>query len=395
VAVAEGEKTLQAVVDGERLDAATAARLYRDADLLTLGRAAQAVRRRFVPERRVTYLVDRNINYTNVCITDCHFCAFYRPTSAHPEAYTLSRADIARKIDELLDVGGTRILMQGGHNPDLPLAWYEDLLRWLRALYPEIEIDAFSPSEIDHIARLEGLGMEQVLLRLQAAGLAGLPGGGAEILDDDVRGRVSPKKQNTAGWLEAMRIAQRLGLTTTASMVIGFGETIEQRIAHLQRLRDLQDESLTARGRGFSAFIAWTLQIENTPMGRSKGRDEYTAGAGEYLRLVSMARLFLDNFAHVQASWPTQGLRLAEVALEFGCDDFGSTMLEENVVSAAGTSLRNVAEITMQKHIHAAGYMPAQRDTSYRILRVVDRVPDPSPARRTTGGGAVTALPPR
>jgi dehypoxanthine futalosine cyclase len=382
MAVARADTILSAVRSGARLDADAAVALYRDADLHALGAAAQAARYRHVPERRVSYLIDRNINYTNVCITDCQFCAFYRPNARHPEAYTLSRAEIGRKIEELLDVGGTRILMQGGHNPDLPLAWYEDLLRWLRATYPEIEINAFSPSEIDHIAGLEGVSMDVVLRRLQAAGLAGLPGGGAEMLDDDVRRRVSPKKQSAAGWLDAMRIAQGLGLVTTATMVIGFGETPEQRVGHLQRLRDLQDESLRAHGNGFTAFIAWTLQTENTPLGRSKNREAYGATAQEYLRLTAVARLFLDNFPHVQASWPTQGLRLAEVALEFGCDDFGSTMLEENVVSSAGTSLRHVAEITMQRHIRGAGYTPAQRDSRYRILRVVERVPEPAAPRR-------------
>jgi len=384
MAIAGADQTLTEIQAGRRLDFDTAVRLYRDADLLALGRAAQAARFRHVPDRRVTYLIDRNINYTNVCITDCQFCAFYRPTKDHPEAYTLSRETIARKIDELLGVGGTRILMQGGHNPDLPLGWYEDLLRWLRASYPEIEIDAFSPSEIDHIATLEGMTMEQVLVRLKAAGLAGLPGGGAEMLDDEVRGRVSPKKQSAAGWLDAMRAAQKLGLVTTATMVIGFGESIEQRVGHLQKLRDLQDESLSKHGNGFGAFIAWTLQTDHTPMGRSKSREDYGASAQEYLRLVAIARLFLDNFPHVQASWPTQGLRLAEVALEFGCDDFGSTMLEENVVSSAGTSLRHVAEITMQRHIRGAGYLPAQRDTSYNVLRVVETVPSPAAARRAT-----------
>ena len=382
MAVASADQLLDEVAAGRRLSPVDAARLYREADLHGLGRAAQRARFRKVPERRVTYLIDRNINYTNVCITDCQFCAFYRPSAEHPEAYTLSRDVIGRKVEELLEVGGTRILMQGGHHPGLPLAWYEDLLRWLRTTYPEIEIDAFSPSEIDHIASVEGRSMEDVLRRLQAAGLAGLPGGGAEMLDDDVRRRVSPKKQSAAGWLEAMRLAHRLGLTTTATMVIGFGETIEQRIGHLQKLRDLQDESQGTHGRGFTAFIAWTLQTDNTPLGRSKGREEYGASANEYLRLAAIARLFLDNFEHVQASWPTQGLRLAEVALEFGCDDFGSTMLEENVVSAAGTSLRHVAEISMQRHIRGAGYVPAQRDSRYNLLRIVERVPEPAPARR-------------
>jgi len=382
MAIASTDTILAAVRGGQRLGFDAAAELYRAADLHALGAAAQAARFRHVPDRRVTYLIDRNINYTNVCITDCKFCAFYRHDASHPEAYTLSRPDIGRKIEELLEVGGTRILMQGGHNPDLPLAWYEDLLRWLRATYPEIEINAFSPSEIDHIATLERLSMHDVLVRLQAAGLAGLPGGGAEMLDDAVRQRVSPKKQNAAGWLEAMRVAQRLGLTTTATMVIGFGETVEQRIGHLQKLRDLQDESLAAHGNGFTAFISWTLQTDNTSLGRSKNQDMYGATAQEYLRLTAVARLFLDNFPHVQASWPTQGLRLAEVALEFGCDDFGSTMLEENVVSSAGTSLRHVAEITMQRHIRGAGYTPAQRDSRYRILREVTAVPEPALPRR-------------
>ena len=382
MAIATPERLLHDVAEGRRLTPAEAVRLYGDADLLELGRAAQRARFRHNPERRVTYLIDRNINYTNVCITDCQFCAFYRPNDKHPEAYTLSRAQIAEKIDELLEAGGTRILMQGGHHPGLPLAWYEDLLRWLRATYPEIEINSFSPSEIDHIASVDGSTMEHVLVRLKAAGMAGLPGGGGEMLVDAIRQKVSPKKQNAAGWLEAMRIAQRLGLTTSSTMVIGFGETIEQRIEHLQKLRDLQDESRAAHGNGFSAFIAWTLQVENTPLGRSKNRDAYGASGTDYLRLVAMARLFLDNIPHVQASWPTQGVKLAQVALEFGCDDFGSTMMEENVVSSAGTSLRNVAEIAIQRQVAGAGYVPAQRNTRYQVLRVIDRVPSPAAPRR-------------
>jgi dehypoxanthine futalosine cyclase len=383
VAVASAQKLLHEAAAGRRLSADDAVRLYREADLLALGQAAQQVRLRRIPERRVTYLIDRNINYSNVCITDCQFCAFYRPTEDHPEAYTLSRGVIAGKIEELLDAGGTRILMQGGHHPNLPLSWYEDLLRWLRATYPEIELNCFSPSEIDHIARIENGSMEDVLVRLKAAGLAGLPGGGAEMLDDDVRARVSPKKQSAAGWLEAMRIAQRLGLVTTSTMVIGFGESVEQRVGHLHRLRDLQDESLEAHGNGFGAFIAWTLQVENTSLGASKDREQLGAGAHDYLRTVAIARLFLDNVDHVQASWPTQGVKLAQVALEFGCDDFGSTMMEENVVSAAGTTQCSVAEINLQRSVRAAGYTPAQRDSSYRILRVVRRVPEPAAPRRT------------
>jgi cyclic dehypoxanthinyl futalosine synthase len=224
--------------------------------------------------------------------------------------------------------------------------------------------------------------MEDVLVRLQATGLAGLPGGGGEMLVDAVRSRVSPKKQDAAGWIEAMRIAQRLGLTTSASMIIGFGETLEQRIEHLLRLRDLQDESRAAGSRGFGAFIVWTLQTENTSLGRSRNSDMYGAGATDYLRIVAMARLFLDNVPHVQASWPTQGVQLAQVALEFGCDDFGSTMLEENVVSSAGTKLRAVAELDLQRGIAGAGFTPVQRDTSYNTLRVIDTVPSPAAPRR-------------
>ena len=380
--VATIDKLMHTAQEGQRLAYDEAVNVYRGADLLSLGQAARAARFRHVPERRVTYLVDRNINYTNVCITDCQFCAFYRPSEDHPEAYTLSRAELAVKLDELLEVGGTRVLMQGGHHPGLSLAWYEDTLRWMRGVYPEIEINAFSPSEIGHIADLEKISIADVLRRLQAAGLAGLPGGGAEMLDDEVRRRVSPKKQSAQGWLDAMRAAHALGLTTTATMVIGFGETVEQRLGHLQKLRDLQDESLRLHGRGFTAFIAWSLQVENTPLGRSKTRYEYGASAHDYLRLAAVARLFLDNFPHIQASWPTQGLRMAEVALEFGCDDFGSTMLEENVVSSAGTTLRNVAEIAIQRHIQGAGFIPAQRDSLYNILRVVETVPDPAPPRR-------------
>lgn len=382
MAIATWDKLLHDVAAGRRLQFAEAVELYRHANLLQLGQAAQAVRFRQVPGRQVSYLIDRNINYTNICVTDCHFCAFYRPDENHPEAYVLSRAQIAEKIDELLEVGGTRILMQGGHNPNLPITWYEDLLHWLGDTYPEIEINAFSPSEIDHIADVENCSMEEVLLRLKAAGLAGLPGGGGEMLVDAVRSRVSPKKQNADGWIEAMRIAQRLGLTTSSSMVVGFGETLEQRIEHLQRLRDLQDETQAAGHKGFGAFIVWTLQTENTSMGRSRNSEAYGASATDYLRIVAMARLFLDNVPHVQASWPTQGVQLAQVALQFGCDDFGSTMLEENVVSSAGTKLRSVAELELQRGIVGAGFTPVQRDTSYHTLRVIDEVPSAAARRR-------------
>jgi len=380
--IATADKLLQEMVEGRRLGFEEAVHLYKDADLLSLGKAAQQRRYVVVPEKRVTYLIDRNINYTNVCVTDCKFCAFYRPTQEHPEAYTLSRQEIAAKVEELLEAGGTRILMQGGHHPGLRLSWYEDLLQWLRKTYPEIELNCFSPSEIDNMARVEGLTMRQVLTRLQAAGLAGLPGGGGEMLVDEIRRKVSPKKQDAKGWLDAMRIAQSLGLTTTSTMVIGFGESLKQRVEHLQQLRDLQDESLEKHANGFTAFITWTLQTENTSLGRSSNSEQYGVGGLEYLRTVALSRLFLDNIPHVQASWPTQGVSIAQLALEFGCDDFGSTMMEENVVSSAGTSLRQVAERKIQQQVAGAGFTPAQRDSRYNIIRVIEQVPDLAPPRR-------------
>ncbi len=369
------ETLLDKALRGERITFDEAVTLYERAPLDALGDVAHRIRLRKTHPRVVTYLIDRNINYTNVCITNCQFCAFYRPPG-HPEAYVLSFEEIGRRVEELQAWGGTRILMQGGHHPDLPLSWYIDLLTYLSSQYPDIEIDAFSPSEIDHIARLEGLTTRVVLERLTEAGLRGLPGGGAEILDDEIRRRISPKKQRTEGWLRVMREAQELGLATSATMVIGFGERIEHRIRHLQRLRDLQDESLARHGNGFTAFIPWTAQIsEANSLGRSRFRHRYGATYDEYLRQVAISRIFLDNFDHIQASWPTQGEAVARRALYFGADDFGSTMLEENVVSAASafTAFKprmSVADI--HRHLRMAGFIPAQRDTRYRIKRVAD-----------------------
>jgi cyclic dehypoxanthinyl futalosine synthase len=353
---------------GARLTPEAAARLWAEAPTAELRRRAHELRRALNAPHRVTYLVDRNINYSNVCITDCQFCAFYRPPG-HPEAYVNSRETIGAKIADLVAAGGTRILMQGGHHPDLRIGWYEDLLAWIRREFPSIEINAFSPSEIEHIATVEGLSVETVLTRLAAAGLRGLPGGGAEILDDEVRARVSPKKQKTAGWLEAMAIAQRLGLTTTASMVIGFGESIRERLNHLEALRAHQERALATHGNGFTAFIVWTAQFENTSLGGSRFRPTFGAGREEYLRHLALARLYLDNFTHLQASWPTMGPDVAAEALGFGADDFGSTMLEENVVSAAGTVRTRMDAAEIRRYIRNAGYVPAQRDSRYAILR--------------------------
>lgn len=363
-------ETLKRARDGRRISPAEALELYRDGEFIHLGAAAHAVRNAKNDPATVTYLVDRNINYSNVCITDCLFCAFYRPPG-DKEAYVLTREEFAQKIGELRAIGGTRILLQGGHHPDLKLEWYEDLLRWLRAEFPDIEVNAFSPSEVTHISEVEKLPLEEVIRRLAAAGLSGLPGGGAEILDDAVREEISPKKLKTAGWLEAMRLAHRHGLATTASMVIGFGESYEHRVNHLLRLRDLQDESLAKHGNGFTAFISWTAQLDTVPMsGLARRKGIRPAGAQEYLRNVAIARLFLDNFRHHGASWPTQGVAIAQTALNAGCDDYGSTMMEENVVSQAGAStMRSILVDEMVLQIREAGFVPAQRDTRYRILK--------------------------
>jgi cyclic dehypoxanthinyl futalosine synthase len=359
---------LRLAAAGERLDPAAGMLLHDHAPGPELMRLADARRaERVPPADRVTFLIDRNINYTNVCITDCQFCAFYRPPG-HPESYVNSREVLGAKIAELVAHGGTRILMQGGHHPDLRLSWYVDLLRWIRATFPSIEIDAFSPSEIQHIADVEGESVPAVLERLIAAGLAGLPGGGAEILADPVRSRIAPKKQSAAGWLGVMREAQRLGLATTATMVIGFGETTADRLTHLERLRALQDEALATHGNGFIAFIVWTAQFENTSLGASRFRPAFGAGPEQYLRMVALARLYLDNVPHVQASWPTMGPEVASAALRAGADDFGSTMLEENVVSAAGTVRTRMDAAEIRDLLRAQGFRPAQRDTRYQIL---------------------------
>ena len=362
---------------GERLTPDEGLHLYTQADPDAVMAIAHDLRLQRTAPRLVTYLVDRNINYTNACTTDCQFCSFYR-VPGHPEVYVLSREQIGEKVEELLAWGGTRILMQGGHNPALRIDWYEDMLRWLKATYPEIELDCFSPSEIENIARLEGLTMAQVLARLNQAGLDGLPGGGAEILDDDVRDRISPKKTKTAEWIHAMRIAQGRGMVTSATMVIGFDETMQQRLNSLTRLRELQDESLASHGNGFSAFIMWTAQLSHTnSLGRSRHRHKYGAGYDEYLHTNALARIYLDNFTNFQASWPTQGLDTARRALCAGANDFGSTMLEENVVSQAAAYTQQEQRMTVHRlheQIRQAGFTPAQRDSRYRLVRTFDRV---------------------
>ena len=359
---------LQKAASGRRLTPSEAAALYR-APLFALASAADAVRALRTDPEVVTYLIDRNINYSNVCSVACSFCGFYR-TRRQDDAYVLSYQAISEKVAELEAVGGTRILMQGGVNRYLPFDWYTDLMRHLKERHPEVRIEAFSPEEIKGLAALTGMTSKEVLRELQAAGLDGLPGGGGEILVDEVRHakHVAPGRIGADEWIAIMAEAQELGLYTTATMVIGFGESVEQRVQSMMRIRDQQDRALASHGNGFSAFISWTLQTQGVRIqGQVPG-----AGAHEYLQNVAVSRLLLDNVPNFQASWPTMGYKVAQTALSFGCNDFGSTMLEENVVSQAGARHRATPEREIVRQIADAGYRPAQRDSLYGILRYPD-----------------------
>ncbi len=335
-----------------RLSAAQALESYRSADLLELGREASAVQKRLHPEGVVTFVGDRNINYTNVCVVGCLFCAFHR-RPGDPEGYVLSIDQVVAKVEEAVAGGVTQILLQGGVNPAIPLSYYTELFRAVRR-YP-VHIHSLSPVEIAFLADREGVDAETILSKLREAGLDSLPGGGAEILSDRPRSIQSPRKIPASRWLSIMETAQRLGMKTTATMVYGSVETPAERIQHLLAIRDLQD-----RTGGFTAFIPWSYQPKNTSLG---GKE---AGGAEYLRMVAISRLTLDNVPNLQVSWVTQGLKLAQVALAFGANDFGGTMMEENVVRAAGVTFRARKEDIVAA-IREAGYRPAQRDTYYRI----------------------------
>jgi cyclic dehypoxanthinyl futalosine synthase len=345
---------IDAAAQGRRIGPEEGLALLRNADLLTLGELANAVRRRLHPERVVTYIIDRNINYTNICVNKCAFCAFYRDQDS-PDAYVLSREEIFSKIGETIALGGTQILMQGGVHPDLGLDYFEELFRAIKSRFI-IQVHSLSPSEITYLARKAGLSVRDTLRRLKAAGLDSIPGGGAEILVDRVRERLSPNKIRWRDWMAVMREAHLLGMPTTATMMFGSLETQEDVIQHLVRVRDLQEET-----RGFTAFIPWTYQPGNTKLG---GRP---ATAVEYLKTLAVSRIVLDNVRNIQASWVTQGAKIAQVALEFGANDFGSTMIEENVVAAAGVSFRMSRE-EIVRLIKDAGYQAAQRTTTYSIL---------------------------
>ncbi len=340
----------------KRLTKTAALRLLKNADLLELGERANEMRRRLHPQKLVTFVIDRNINYTNICVSGCRFCAFSRPPG-HPEGYVLGFDQIFEKIEELLAQGGTQILMQGGINPDLDLEWFESLFRLIKKNYP-IHIHSLSPPEIDFLARKEGLGIKQTLLRLKRAGLDSVPGGGAEILSDRIRKKLSPKKVSVQGWLRVMAEAHKLGMTTSATMMFGSIEKDADIIEHLFHIRKLQD-----RTHGFIAFIPWSFQPLNT------GLPELVPASGvRYLKVLALSRLVLDNVPNLQTSWVTQGAKMAQTSLFFGANDFGSTMLEENVVKAAGASFR-LSQTEIIRLIKDAGFTPAQRDQKYRTLK--------------------------
>tara|TARA_B100000214_G_C23963932_1_gene626740 strand:+ start:905 stop:2086 length:1182 start_codon:yes stop_codon:yes gene_type:complete len=360
----------QLVPNPSRLTVEEAIILYDQADQNELLHAGLQMRRLRVPGNKVTYLVDRNVNYTNVCTINCQFCSFYRPPG-HQESYTQTIEQISARFSELEDIGGSRVLMQGGVNPDLALDWYTDLISELRVRHPTVDLDCFSPIEIEGIAEVCESTTKEVLLRLKDAGMHGLPGGGAEMLVDDVRLDVSPKKGSADNWLRVMDEAQQIGLTTSATNVIGFGESNEQRVKHMEKIRRLQDRNLAKGLRGFTSFIAWPVQLENNSFGkRNKGQNKIELGAGayEYLRHVAISRLFFDNIEHIQASWPTMGMGVAQLALFAGADDAGSTMMEENVVSASGTTKTLAGEDELQLTILRAGFIPQKRDSNYMHL---------------------------
>jgi len=352
------KKTMVKAIQSKRLSADEGLALFRQADLLTLGELANSMRKLLHLDRIVTFIVDRNINYTNICVNKCKFCAFYREADS-PDAYILTKDEIFKKIEETIAQGGTQILMQGGVHPDLDIDYFEDLFRAIKSRYT-IQIHSLSPSEISYVAKKAALSIKDAITRLKSAGLDSIPGGGAEILVDRVRKKVSPNKIRWRQWADVMKEAHKLGMPTTATMMFGSLETDKEIIQHLIRLRDIQEET-----KGFTAFIPWTYQPGNTELG---GR---SATAVEYLKVLALSRIMLDNFQNIQASWVTQGAKISQVALEFGANDFGSTMIEENVVAAAGITFRMTKQ-EIVSIIKDAGYAPAQRDTRYNILKRED-----------------------
>ena len=361
------DRILHRALSGERLGVEDVVALFESDQIEKIGRAADEIMRRRHPEPVTTFVIGRNINYTNICDKYCRFCAFYRPPGS-PEGYVLPNEVIFRKIQETIDVGGTEILMQGGTHPDLPFSYYLELLREIKKRFPNITMHSFSPAEILKMQEVAGgIPLEDVMRQLRDAGLDSLPGGGAEILDDRTRMRISRLKGSWRDWMKVMRTAHRIGMNTTATMVIGFGETLEERALHLLRIREAQDECIRNGypSKGFLAFIVWTFQPENTRLPREKLPPE------EYLKALAISRLTLDNIENFQSSWVTMGPEIGKLSLSYGANDFGSTMIEENVVSAAGTTHKvNISLIL--RLIREAGKIPAQRNTRYEILRVFD-----------------------
>jgi len=362
--VAEAGRILQKCVNGERISRGDGLALARSSDLVAMGRAADAVTRRLHPEPYRTYNIDRNVNYTNICAAECDFCAFFRKRR-DADAYLLPREVLYKKIEETIELGGDQILMQGGLHPALGIEWYEELLSDLRGRFPSVNLHAFSPPELWHLHKVAKLPLGEVLRRLRDAGLGSIPGGGGEILVDRVRAAITRGKCMTDEWLEVMRVWHSLGGRSSATMMFGHVETLDERIEHLDRLRQLQDET-----GGFTAFICWTFQ---KPEGPDQGspyftmHDTPTAGAFEYLKMQAIARLYLDNFANIQSSWVTQGPKIGQIALFFGANDMGSLMIEENVVASAGTVYCLSLE-AIRSAISEAGFIPRQRNVLYKYI---------------------------
>ncbi len=348
----------------KRLSSAEAVELIRHADLKALGKLASERKKELHPKGITTFVVDRNINYTNICWVDCKFCAFYRHEKDE-DAYVLSYEEIDAKIDELLEIGGTQILFQGGVHPKLKIEWYEDLVEHIHTKYPQITIHGFSAIEIDFIARVSRISVEEVLERLKAKGLASIPGAGAEILNDRVRDIIAPRKIDADVWIDIHRKAHQLGIKSTATMMYGTMETDEEIVEHWQRVRDLQDET-----GGFRAFIMWSFQPDNTQL-LEEFPDMKKHSANRYLRLLAVSRLFLDNVPNIQSSWVTQGPYIGQMALKFGANDLGSTMMEENVVRSAGAGFR-MAKEEMVRLIRDLGETPAIRNTAYETLEIFE-----------------------
>jgi cyclic dehypoxanthinyl futalosine synthase len=361
--------TLDHILDkalrGERIGLEEGMELLASDQIEKMGDAANQIMLRHHPEPVTTFVVGRNVNYTNVCDVYCRFCAFYRAPGSK-EGYVLPAETILNKIQETVDVGGTEILMQGGTNPDLPFTYYLDLLRKIKQQFPGITMHSFSPAEIQKMKVVsDGLSLDEVIRQLHEAGLDSLPGGGAEILDDRTRRKISRMKGSWTDWMDVMKSAHRHGMNTTATMVYGLGETVEERALHMLRIRDAQDECISNKypSKGFLAFISWPFQPDNTNLKLEKAKPE------EYLRIVAASRIMLDNIPNFQSSWVTMGPEMGKLSLSYGCNDFGSTMIEENVVSAAGTTHKVNIELILQL-IRECGKIPAQRDTKYNILKM-------------------------